>query len=552
MSKLVLENIARKYENVRKGVDSVMGGAIVQSRKLPIGIQSFRSLREGGYVYADKTALIYRLVHSGKQFFLSRPRRFGKSLLLSTLRAYWEGKKPLFEGLAINELESENTEAWKQYPVFYFDLNRGSFLEKNSLELILDAHLAEWEKQYGCEELHTTSAIRFQNILKRAFQQTGLHCVVLVDEYDKPLLETMDNPDLQAYNKAVFKGFFSTLKSFDDYIQFVFITGVTKFSKVSVFSDLNQLKDISLNNKFAGICGITELEMVQNFTPEISCMAKSCGYSFDECVSELRKTYDGYHFHPNGPAVYNPFSLLNALYDQDFRYYWFETGTPSFLVRKIKSLQFDIRKFSDQSLYADEQTLLDYRGDNPDPIPLLYQTGYLTIIGYEQLSREYVLGFPNEEVKFGFLNSLLPEYVENYGPGSGKDISTLRRFAERGDLDGIREVFTALFASIPYTDSRVGFEHDFQTVIYLVFTLLGQFVHCEVFSAHGRADCIVETGQFIYIFEFKRDGTAEEALRQIEEKGYSRPYASDPRKCYKIGVTFDSVQRTLSDWTAVE
>ena len=522
---------------------------VMTVRKLPIGIQNFASLRNDGYLYVDKTAAVYRLAHEGRQYFLSRPRRFGESLLLSTLRAYWEGRKELFSGLIIEELEKAEPNAWIAHPVFYIDFNRDNYRRSGALEGVLEAHLKEWEKQFGCEDPTASQAIRFQNLLRSAHEKTGHRCVILVDEYDKPLLDVMDDPEQEESNKAVFKGFFSALKSFDEFIKFVFITGVTKFSKVSIFSDINQLNDISLNEKYAEICGITGQEMLENFSPEISSLAESQNLTYKECVDALRKMYDGYLFHQKGEKVYNPFSLLNAVSDRAFRSYWFETGTPSFLVKKLRVINFDVRRLSDQSIYADDRTLTDFGENNPNPIPLLYQTGYLTIIGYDSVTREYLLGFPNEEVKYGFLNSLMPEYIENYSTGSGKDITALRRLAERGDVDGIRDVFAALFASIPYTDSRTGFEHDFQTVIYLVFTLLGQYVHCEVHSANGRADCILETARYIYIFEFKRDGTAEEALRQIEEKGYALPYLSDVRKCYKIGAAFDSEKRTLKDWS---
>ena len=517
-------------------------------RKLPIGVQSFASVRDDGYLYADKTDYVYRLINEGKQYFLSRPRRFGKSLLLSTLRNYWEGRRERFHGLAIETLSRKDPDAWQPYPVFYFDFNRDNYRNPGALEGVLEAHLKEWEKLYGCEDPAASLSIRFQNLLRSAWNMTGRRGVILVDEYDKPLLDVIEFPDIEQHNKAVFKGFFSTLKSFDEYIRFVFITGVTRFSKVSIFSDLNQLKDISLNADYAGICGFTEKDLTQNFSPEIHLTAETQGISFDACLELLRKTYDGYRFHQNGEPVYNPFSLLNALADREFRSYWFESGTPTFLIRKLKSINFSLPKLTDRSLYATEQMLSEYSENPSDPIPLLYQTGYLTIVDYDPRGREYTLSFPNEEVKYGFLNSLMPLYIHAYGSGSDKDIATFRRMIEAGDTEGMRRFFTALFASIPYTDQNVGFEHDFQTVIYLVFTLLGQYVHSEVHSALGRADCVVEARKFIYLFEFKRDVPAEEALNQIEEKGYALPYASDPRSIIKIGVSFDSQTRLLSDW----
>ena len=515
-------------------------------RRLPIGVQSFTSMREDSFIYVDKTHYIHELVTGSKQYFLSRPRRFGKSLFLSALRAYWEGKKELFEGLEIMNLEAGNEEAWQPYPVFYFDFN-GQNYQAHPLEDVLDSMLCQWEEEYGCEKYGSLSN-RFQALLKSAKAKSGKNCVVLVDEYDKPLLEVLEKNDLEEHNKAVFKGFFSTLKSYDDYLQFVFITGVTKFSKVSIFSDLNQLNDISLQKKYAGICGITQEELLTVFEPEIDSMASSQGMNRPQCLAELKKYYDGYHFHPNGEGVYNPFSLLRALDEKEFNAYWFATGTPTFLVRRLKKLHFDLRQFLDGSLCATASLLTDYRADDQSMVPLLYQTGYLTIAGYDRQARLYLLGFPNEEVKYGFMESLLPEYAPQSIPGSGTDIYTLRRRILQGDLEGIHDILTALFASIPYTTNDAPFEHYFQSVLYIAFTLLGQFVKCEVHSSRGRADCIMETDEFVYIFEFKVDQPATAALAQIEEKGYDLPYRADKRKIFKIGVGFDSEARSLKEW----
>ena len=516
-------------------------------RQLPIGVQSFEKLRQGGYIYVDKTRYVYNLVHSAGQYFLSRPRRFGKSLFLSTLAAYWEGRKELFEGLAIEEMEKGNEEAWQPYPVFYFDFNGENYQQNTALEDVLDKMLQGWEAIYGCQAQGTLSG-RFQKLLVTAAEKTGHRCVVLVDEYDKPLLEVLEKDELEEYNKAVFKGFFGTLKSYDKYLQFVFITGVTKFSKVSIFSDLNQLNDISLYQKYAGICGITEAELAKAFAPEIEELAHQLGLSRDSCLAKVKKMYDGYHFHPQGEGIYNPFSLLKAFDERNLGAYWFSTGTPTFLVRRLKAMHFDVRQFTQKTLEANDRMLSDYRADNPNPLPLLYQTGYLTIVDYDQRAQLYTLGFPNEEVKYGFLESLLPEYAPEAGSGNGKDIFALRRRILAGDIDGMRDILTALFASIPYTTGDAPFEHYFQSVLYLVFTLLGQFVQCEVHSSRGRADCIVETEQFVYIFEFKVDKPAQEALQQIEDKGYAASFAADPRQVFKIGVSFDSEKRSLAEW----
>ena len=516
--------------------------------KLPIGIQGFESLRNDGYIYVDKTEFIYHLVHEGKPYFLSRPRRFGKSLLLSAIKAYWEGKRELFSGLAIEELEKDNPNAWKTHPVFYFDFNGVNYQHQGALEESLNTQLKRWEKEYGCTEDPAPLGERFQNLLISSVRNTGLRCVILVDEYDKPLLDVVDKPELHEHNKEVFKGFFSTLKSFDNYIQFTFITGVSKFHKVSIFSDLNQLNDISLNERYAECCGITEKELLHVFSHEVEELAKRRRMTVQECIQKLKAQHDGYLFHPDADGVYNPYSLLKAFYEKDFGSYWFETGTPTFLIKELKESAFDLWKLTDRTLYASEGMLKDYTGDHPDPVPLLYQTGYLTIAGFDSIGREYTLAFPNEEVKYGFVECLLPAYVADCGSGSGNDIFTLRRYIERGELDRIRDVLTSLFANITYTLKTDPFEHYFQAVIYLVFTLLGKFATCEMHTFSGRIDCKVETKAYIYLFEFKRDDTAENALKQISSRDYALPFITDSRKLFKIGVSFDSTTRSLSGW----
>ena len=523
------------------------------TRKLPIGIQGFEGLRKDGYIYVDKTEYIYRLVHEGKPYFLSRPRRFGKSLLLSAMKAYWEGKKKLFEGLAIEKLEEGNPEAWKTYPVFYFDFNGESYRNETALEKMIDEHLRRWEEEYHIPAKEKVSlGERFRDLMIAAVDKTGLRCVVLVDEYDKPLLDVMDHKELREHHKEVFKGFFSTLKTFDEYIQFIFITGVSKFHKVSIFSDLNQLKDISITRNYAAVCGITENELKTLFGQEIHFLAEAQKLTQKECLEALKKTYDGYHFYPNSPGVYNPYSLLNAFADGEFGSYWFETGTPTFLVRQLRKNHFDVRKFTDQTIFASESTLKDYTGESVDPIPLLYQTGYLTITDYDEKRRRYTLGFPNEEVKYGFLESLMPSYVPTATAGNGLDIFTLDEAVENGDLEQIRKVLTGLFAGISYTLETDPFEHYFQAVIYLTFTLLGKFCQCEMHTYTGRVDCRVQTPKYIYLFEFKRDESAEAALQQIDSKDYALPFIADARKLFKIGVSFDSASRKLKDWASAE
>lgn len=520
--------------------------------KLPVGLQSFEGLRNDNYVYVDKTEYIYHLAHEGKLYFLSRPRRFGKSLLLSALKAYWEGEKELFTGLAIEKLEAENEDAWKPYPVFCFDFNGVNYNQPDALEEALNIQLKRWEKTFGCDGAKSTLGERFQNLLIAAREKTGLRCVVLVDEYDKPLLDVIADQELQEHNKQVFKGFFSTLKSFDEYIQFVFITGVSKFHKVSIFSDLNQLTDISLVRKYAGLCGITDVELKKYFSEETAELARGQGLTLKECEEQLKQIYDGYHFHPDGVGVYNPYSLLSAFFAGEFGSFWFETGTPTFLVKKIKESNFDLRKFTNRTIYASEAILKDYTGDTLDLVPLLYQTGYLTIAEYDARRKRYTLCFPNEEVKYGFLESLMPIYVPKATAGNGLDIFTLDEYIENGQLDSVRDVLTALFANITYTTQEDPFEHYFQSVIYLVFTLLGKYAECERHTYSGRIDLKIETENYVYLFEFKRDDTAEAALAQIDTKDYALPFVADARKLYKIGVSFDSESRKLVGWKVAE
>ena len=517
-------------------------------RKLSISIQDFEKLRTDHFLYVDKSEFVYKLARQNSQYFLSRPRRFGKSLLLSTLKAYWEGKKELFAGLRIEQLESDNPRAWMKYPVFYFDFNGQNYEIEHALEGALDEHLRRWEAEYGIDDPVSGLGGRFGTLLRKAKELTGLRSVVLVDEYDKPLLEAMGSPALEQHNKAVFRGFFSSLKSYDEYIQFAFITGVTKFEKVSIFSDLNQLNDISFYEEYSGICGITEDELHDCFDPEVRNMAARQGMTVENCYSALKQRYDGYRFHPEGVSVYNPFSLLKAFSENDFGSYWFETGTPAFLVKMLKDSGFDVRKFTNRTLYATEATLSNYRADHMDAVPLLYQTGYLTIVEYDRKRRRYTLGVPNEEVEYGLFESLIPEFTPSINYGTGTDIYTLDQYVEEGNTDGMRDILTALFASIPYTKERDPFEHYFQSVLYLVFKLLGRFAVCEMYTFQGRVDCIVETDRFVYLFEFKRDGSAEEALKQIDEMDYAVPYQADPRTVFRIGVSFDSEKRVLTEW----
>ena len=519
-------------------------------RKLPIGVQSFEALRNENFLYVDKTEFVYRLASEGRQYFLSRPRRFGKSLLLSTMRAYFEGKKELFTGLKISELEKD----WIKYPVFYFDFNQNKYESSNDLATVLDIHLSKWEEIYGknpdiAEENLPT---RFNYLLEAAHKKTGLGVVVLVDEYDKSLLES-DSESLEK-SKKLFKGFFGNLKSCDEHLKFVFITGVTKFSKVSIFSDLNQLNDISLDKRFSSICGITETELEDIFQPEIKEMAEEQNLSYEECLSQLKKMYDGYHFYQNTEGVYNPFSLINALAAKDFKSYWFETGTPTFLIQKLKDTNYNPKVFTTDQVPIDADTITDYRSESNDPLPLFYQTGYLTIKGYDREIREYYLGYPNNEVRYSFIKNLVPLFFHSEDNVNLLAIGTFLKDLRAGRIEEVLLRFKSLFARLPYsnkTDDSV-IEQNFQNVIYIVFILLGQFATVEEHYSHGRADCVLQTADYVYIFEFKRDKSADEALQQIEEKKYAEPFVSDKRKILKIGANFNSKEKNIADWKVVE
>ena len=525
------------------------------ARRLPIGIQSFESMRRDGYVYVDKTAYIYRLASEGKPYFLSRPRRFGKSLLVSTMRAYFEGRRELFAGLDIERLEGDGAQSWVPRPVFHLDFT-GQDYHTVALEDALGEQLARWEKAYGRRGSITLGG-RFRDLLEAAREQSGHRCAVLVDEYDKPLLDVMGDEALLERNRGILKGFFSVLKGADDHLRFAFLTGVTKFSKVSIFSDLNQLRDISLSAAYAGICGVTETELLGTFGPELDSMAYSLGTSRDACLKALRAQYDGYCFHPNGPAankladnrkVYNPFNLLSALAEGRLGSYWFATGTPTFLVRRMRDAGLDPRRLTDGTIYSTERRLSDYRADDPDPVPLMFQAGYLTICGADPSYGEYELTVPNDEVRYGMVESLLPAYAPGYSELRGTDVFTLRRLVEVGDTDGMRDVLAALFASIPYTRAADPFENYFQAVIWLVFALLGRYVSCEMHQALGRADVVIEARAHVYVMELKRGGTAAEALAQIEADGYAAPFSADPRQLHLVGAAFDSKTRQLADW----
>lgn len=510
--------------------------------KYPIGIQNFESLRKDGYCYVDKTEHIFRLVNEGRYYFLSRPRRFGKSLLLSTMRAYFEGKKELFEGLALSRLEQQ----WLQYPILYLDLNVGKYDTPGELDERLGRHLSDWEQRYGVQTDERLSlASRFEIVIRAAAEKTGRRVVILVDEYDKPMLQAIGNEPLQAAYRTTLKAFYGNLKSCDEYIKFAFLTGVTKFGKVSVFSDLNHLTDLSLDQRYADICGMTEAELHSYFDEGVGELARLNNLTKDECYARLKRDFDGYHFCPDAPGMYNPFSLLNTVGRGQFRDYWFETGTPTFLVKQLQKTNYPLEEMTREGLTADTLNSIDIMDENP--LPLLFQSGYLTIKGYNERFEEYLLGFPNREVEEGFVKFLYPFYAPKTVNKSSFSIVRFVREIEHGDAEGFMRRLTALFADGDY--QVVGDEEIyFQNTLYVFFKLLGLYVDVERHTTDGRMDMLVQTPEYIYIIELKVNQTAAVALQQIEDKQYAAPFASDPRKLFKIGVNFNRATRKIDDW----
>ena len=511
------------------------------NRKYPIGIQSFENIRKEGYLYVDKTALVYQLVQTGKYYFLSRPRRFGKSLLLSTLQAYYEGKKELFEGLAMASLEKD----WKTYPVLLLDLNAQRYDSVDSLTSILNDTLCEWERLYGTQESETTLSLRFKGVIQRAAEKTGRNVVVLIDEYDKPMLQAIHNKELQSSYRNILKAFYGVLKSKDAYLQFALLTGVTKFSKVSVFSDLNNLMDISMDNRYATICGITEQELVTDLGEYIRDLSETLQMSYEDLLRELQERYDGYHFVENSEGLYNPFSLLNTFARKKLGNYWFETGTPTYLVELLKENHYPLEHLTYEQATADTLTGIDTVDSSP--IPVLYQSGYLTIKDYDPEFETYTLGFPNKEVEEGFTRFLLPYYAHIPSGSSAFHIVNFVKEVRSGDIDGFMKRLQSFFSDTPYELVR-DLELHYQNVLFIIFRLVGFYTQAEYHTSEGRVDLVIRTDQFIYVMEFKLDGTAEEALQQIEEKQYALPFASDPRRLFKVGVNFSNATRNIEKW----
>ena len=499
--------------------------------KFPVGVQTFEKIREDSYVYVDKTEMLYQLVTTGTIYFLSRPRRFGKSLLVSTLKNYFQGRKELFQGLAIERLEKD----WLEYPVFHIDFNTTNFLEPGNLEAKLNGYVSDWERIYGQNSNWTTIGDRFAYVLgmeiKTHIQGT---------EYR-----------LEDWNRSVLKSFYSVFKGADADLQFVLLTGVTKFSQVSVFSGFNQPLDISMDKRYEALCGITQEELENYFAEPIRELAGQEGISEAEMLQRLKDHYDGYYFSTKLTDIYNPYSLLSAFAQQELLDYWFRTGTPTYLLRLLAHSHENLDEMTGR--YYDPSEFVDYKADVEKPLPMIYQSGYLTIKDYKPSRGTFLLDFPNKEVKKGFVSLVAAGYWKPEKESVEGWIQDLLDAMEAGEPDTIRDLFTSFLASIPYTARRKEDQKEsesyFNYTFYLIFRMVSVYAtYIEKEQSQGRSDCIVETPQYVYIFEFKLDGTADEALKQIEDKGYARPYAADKRKLFKIGATFSSRTGTIEEW----
>ncbi len=529
---------------------------MLTNRRFPIGMQCFEEIISDNYLYVDKTKFIWELTDSGKFYFLSRPRRFGKSLFLSTLEAYFEGKRDIFDGLFIQELEDKKPNAWEEHPVIYFDFTTGVYNDDESISNKLDKLLGKYETVYGNKESGDVS-IRFESLIRKAYEKTQKKVVVLIDEYDKPLLETMFSDEKTINDcRKIMRSFYSAIKASDKYLKFVFIAGITKFSKLNVFSGLNNLNDISNDPEYSEICGITKDEMENNFRDDIIILSNKEFNSYDETINALEKKYNGYRFSEIKNSVYNPYSLLNALKKKNLDNYWHASGTPSYLVELIKKSSIEIPKLeSDIKIYKD--SLDNYRIESKNPIPVMFQAGYLTIKDYDKEFGKYILGFPNNEVRYTFLNFLIADYMKADTDETSEIVEKLITSMKQCDVDTLMDTIKSTLSSIPY-DSFYGKnlplrEHNYQVAVYIMLKLTGELVQTEVHCSTGRADCVVQTDKYIYIFEFKLSNTtAKEALDQIKERNYAGQFISDGKKIISIGMAFDEKDRTLKEWKMEE
>ena len=512
----------------------------------PVGIQTFSKIREANYLYVDKTKYIVDFREKKmKYIFLSRPRRFGKSLFASTLQAYFEGRKELFEGLAIADYEKE----WIKNPVLHFDLSGAKHMSVEQLERYLADMLEEQETRWGYKTHQVDANLRLKDLVKKAYEQTSEKVVVIIDEYDAPLLDVVHEKENLQLLRRIMQNFYSPLKKLDPYLEFTFITGITKFSQFSIFSELNNLDNISLYDQYSAICGISKTELATQIKPDVEALGEALGMTYEECLAELTRFYDGYHFSKNSEDVFNPFSLVKALNARDIAPYWFGSGTPSFLLKLLDKYHVNLSTLESQETVLssfDQST-----EEMTDALPLLYQSGYLTIKKYDPMFQEYTLGIPNREVRNGLLNSLIPHYVNPRRSDNDAFLLGFCKAVYRNDIEAALEHMRTYMATIPYGLENHSEKH-YQTIFYLMFSFLNIYIRTEVKSAIGRADAVMHMPDTIYVFELKVDKSAEEALTQIDEKGYMLPYHSEGKRLVKIGISFDSTQRTISEWKIKE
>lgn len=512
-----------------------------QLKKCPLGIQTFSEVREGDYIYIDKTDMVYRMTQSFKYVFLSRPRRFGKSLLASTLHSYFSGKKELFKGLAIEKLETE----WAEHPVLHFDMSLGKHMDKEQLERFLGERLAFEERKYGIDNPATDINDRFTNLIIAAYEKTGRQAVVLIDEYDAPLLDVVHEDKQLPQLRQVMRNFYSPLKACDPYLRFVFLTGITKFSQMSIFSELNNLKNISMMPEYAGICGITEEELTAQLADYVEAIAESQGKTHEEALRLLKQNYDGYHFCWPSPDIFNPFSLLNALSDKRVDSYWFASGTPTYLIEMM-------RKFGVAPSQIGPTEAMASAFDAPTErmtslIPLLYQSGYLTIKDYYEEDNIYVLDIPNKEIRIGLMESLLPSYVQSGFNAGLVTVSKMNRLLRQDDLDGMLRLLQQYLLTIPQCDNT-NYEGHYQQLLFVIFSLLGEYVDVEVRTATGRVDMVMQAFGKLYLFELKLNRSAAAAMQQINLNDYPARFSQCGLPIVKVGINFDTATRTVTDW----
>ncbi|MCG4684351.1 ATP-binding protein [Bacteroides finegoldii] len=511
-------------------------------RRYPIGIQTFFKIREENYLYIDKTEYIYQMTHSASGYvFLSRPRRFGKSLLASTLHSYFSGRKELFRGLAMERLETE----WTEYPVLHFDMSMAKHVDKERLERLLDFMLSDYERAFGLDATDGDANLRLTRLIKRAYEQTGRQVVVLIDEYDAPLLDVVHEKENLDVLRNVMRNFYSPLKACDPYLKFVFLTGITKFSQLSIFSELNNIKNISMDEPYAAICGITEEEMLTQMQEDMDRLAAKLDVTPEEILEKLKENYDGYHFTFPSPDIYNPFSLLNAFADGKFGSYWFGSGTPTYLIKMLE--KFGVEPSEIGNNHAEVSAFDAPTETMTDIIPLLYQSGYITIKDYDESIDLYTLDIPNKEVRLGLMKSLLPNYVASKTRETTTMVAYLSRDIRNDDMDSALRRLQTFLSTIPYCDNT-GYEGHYQQMFYIIFSLLGSFVDVEVRTPRGRVDVVLRTKTTLYVMELKLDRTAGEAMEQINLKNYPERFALCGLPVVKVAINFDSERCTIGDW----